>query len=122
MYEAHWELDDKPFRNTPDPHYLFFSRQHEEALTRMLYAITEGQGAMMLTGDYGCGKTLLTRTLLDELSPDKYEVALIPYPNLTAIELLREILDQFGYDAQSFDKVQLLRTLKIGRASCRERV
>lgn len=111
MYEAYWELDDKPFRNTPDPHYLFFSRQHEEALTRMLYAITEGEGAMMLTGEYGCGKTLLARALLDELDPERFEVALIPYPNLTAEELLREILRQFGQNVREKNKTDLLHLL-----------
>lgn len=98
MYEEHWGLIDKPFRNTPDPHYLYFSRQHEEALTRMLYAITEGQGAMLLTGDYGCGKTMLSRALLDELDPTRFEVAAIPYPNLTAEDLLRQMLAQCGVE------------------------
>jgi len=111
MYEKYWSLNDKPFRNTPDPHYLFFSRQHEEALTRMLYTITEGQGAMMLTGDYGCGKTLLCRALLDELDPARFEVALVPYPNLTATEFLQEILRQFGYETEGLSKVELLHQL-----------
>ena len=53
MYEKHWGLVDKPFRNTPDPNYFYFSRQHEEALTRMLYCILEGQGGMMLSGEVG---------------------------------------------------------------------
>ena len=84
MYKQYWQLNDKPFRNTPDLHYLFFSKQHEEALTRLLYTITEGQGAMMFTGDYGCGKTLLCRSLVDELDPRNYELELVPYPNLSA--------------------------------------
>jgi general secretion pathway protein A len=112
MYEKYWSLNDRPFRNTPDPHYLYFSRQHEEAMTRMLYTITEGQGAMMLTGDYGCGKTLLSHILLDELDPERFEVALIHYPNLSATELLQEILRQFGYDTQGMNKVQLLQLLQ----------
>lgn len=111
MYERYWSLLEKPFRNTPDPRYLFFARQHEEALTRMLYTITENQGAMLLTGDYGCGKTLVTRTLLDELDPDRFEVALIPYPNLNATEFLQEILRQFGYETQGLGKVECLRCL-----------
>lgn len=111
MYERYWQLEDKPFRNTPDPHYLFFSKRHEEALTRMLYCITEGQGAMMLTGEYGCGKTMLSRVLLDELDPERYEVAYIPYSSLTATEFLVEILRQFGCDVTGRSKVQLLHAL-----------
>lgn len=112
MYEQYWRLTDKPFRNTPDPRYLYFSRQHEEALTRALYAITESQGAMMLTGDCGCGKTLITRAIVDELDPERFEAALIPHPNLAADEFLREILRQFGYDPVGMDKSRLLRALE----------
>ncbi len=111
MYEAYWQLTDKPFRNTPDPHYLYFAKQYEEALTRMLYAVTEGQGAMLLTGEVGCGKTMLSRAILDELDPERYEVALVPYPNLSAEDLLREILGQFGYEAKGLTKAQLLQLL-----------
>lgn len=111
MYEKYWSLADKPFRNTPDPHYFYFSRQHEEALTRALYVITEGQGAMMLTGDCGCGKTMVTRTLVDELDPDRFEVALLAYPNLSASGFLSELLRQFGYEPSGWEKAQMLKNL-----------
>ncbi|MDR1521056.1 MAG: AAA family ATPase [Planctomycetota bacterium] len=112
MYEEYWRLADKPFRNTPDPHYLFFSRQYEEALARALYVVTEGQGAMLLTGDCGCGKTLLTRVMLDELDPARFEAALVAYPNLQPTELLGEILGQFGFrNISGWSKVRMLDTL-----------
>jgi type II secretory pathway predicted ATPase ExeA len=111
MYEAYWDLHDKPFRNTPDPCYLFFSPRHEEALARMLYAISEGHGAMMLTGEVGCGKTLLSRVLLDELDPSRYEVALVTNACLSPEEFLREILRQFGVPVEGLDKAELLGTL-----------
>lgn len=111
MYEKYWNLLDKPFRNTPDPHYFFFARQYEEALARALYVVTEGQGAMLLTGDCGCGKTLLTRVLVDELDSARYEVALVPYPNLSPEEFLGEILRQFGFQTAGWSKSRMLETL-----------
>ncbi len=113
MYEDYWRLRDKPFRNTPDPRYFYFARQYEEALARALYVVTEGQGgAMLLTGDCGCGKTLLTRVLVDELDPARFEVALVPYPNLEPSELLGEILRQFGFpDAPEWTKARMLERL-----------
>lgn len=111
MYEKHWSLQDKPFRNTPDPKYFYFAPQYEEALSRALYVITEGQGAMLLTGDCGCGKTLLIRVLIDELDPDRFEVALIQNPNMSPRELLQEILRQFGFDAAGWDKSKMYETL-----------
>ena len=111
MYEEYWKLGDKPFRNTPDPHYFFFARQYEEALARALYVVTEGQGAMLLTGDCGCGKTMLTRILVDELDPERFEVALVSHPNLNPEELLAEILRQFGFEPAGWPKSQMLETL-----------
>ncbi|MFH0909915.1 MAG: AAA family ATPase [Planctomycetota bacterium] len=112
MYEAYWNLAEKPFMNTPDSRFLYFSRQHEESLTRMLYAITEDKGAMLLTGDYGCGKTLLSRTLLERLDPARYDMALLPHPNLSAVEFLQEILYQFGYESpRTENKAELLHLL-----------
>ncbi|MDR1535848.1 MAG: AAA family ATPase [Planctomycetota bacterium] len=112
MYEEYWKLADKPFRNTPDPRYLFLTRQYEEALARALYVLTEGQGAMLLTGDCGCGKTLLTRVIVDELDPARFEAALVTYPNLDPAQLLGEILGQFGFpDTSGWPKVRLLGAL-----------
>ncbi len=112
MYEQYWKLNDNPFRNTPDPRYFYFARQYEEALARALYVVTEGQGAMLLTGDCGCGKTLLTRVLVDELDPARFEVALIPYPNLEPRELLGEILRQFGFDIVGLTRPEMIERME----------
>ncbi|MBP5232911.1 MAG: AAA family ATPase [Planctomycetes bacterium] len=108
MYEKHWGLVDKPFRNTPDPHYFYFSPQHEEALARMLYCILEGQGGMLLSGEVGCGKTMLARVVLDSLDPERFEAAYLTYSSLNAGEFLREILRQFGVVTDQSDKARLL--------------
>ena len=121
MYEKYWKLNDKPFRNTPDPHYFYFARQYEEALARALYVVTEGQGAMLLTGDCGCGKTLLTRALVDELDPARFEVALIPYPNLEPQELLGEILRQFGFDIAGLTKPEMFERMENFLLAARKR-
>lgn len=111
MYEKHWGLSDKPFRNTPDPHYFYFSPQHEEALARMLYCLLEGQGGMLLSGEVGCGKTMLARVLLDTLDAERFEVAYLTYSSLHAAEFLREILRQFGVITDQHDKAKLLSFL-----------
>ncbi|MBD3167091.1 AAA family ATPase [bacterium] len=98
MYLEFWELSEKPFENTPDPRFFFQSRQHREALMRILYSIHETKGAALLTGEYGCGKTTLIRTVLSELDPMLYPVVLLTNPRWTADELLREILYQLGTD------------------------
>ncbi len=112
MYEDYWGLKEKPFENTPDPHFLYYSSKHEEALSRMLYAVRERKGAAMLSGEYGSGKTLLSRALLEELSSDpRYQTVLIFNPRIPPIEFLQEIVYQLGGDDSSQSKTKLLRSL-----------
>ena len=96
MYQEYWGLKEKPFENTPDPRFLYYSHEHEEAISRMLYAVTERKGAAMLTGEYGCGKTLMSRLLFEKLPEDKYEIGLITNPALKPAELLNEICFQIN--------------------------
>lgn len=112
MYEEYWGLKEKPFENTPDPKFLYRSTQHEEALSRLLYAIRERKPAAMLTGEYGSGKTLLSRVLLEELSKERYKVALIFNPKLNSLEFLQEITFQLGEDLSPLNsKRELLNSL-----------
>ena len=96
MYEEHWGLKEKPFENTPDPRFLYLSQQHEEALMRLLYAVEERKGGAMLTGVFGCGKTLLGYALLDKLDKAKFRAAFLTNPQLEPIELLRAIAYNLG--------------------------
>lgn len=113
MYEAYWHLKEKPFENTPDPKFVYYSKKHEEALMRLLYAIKEEKGAAMLTGDYGSGKTVLTRIIIEELIKNKtYDAALITHPQLTPIQFIEEILYQFLNEHVKGTKPQLLHILQ----------
>lgn len=112
MYEGYWKLKGKPFENTPDPRFLYYSQRHEEALSRMFYVIKERKGAAMLTGEYGSGKTLLSRVLLKELSSGQYQTALIFNPRLPALEFIKEIIYQLGGDTSALkSKTALLHKL-----------
>ncbi len=111
MYEEYWGLTEKPFENTPDPHFLYHSSKHEEAFSRLLYAIRERKGAAMLSGEYGSGKTLLSRALLEELDKERYQVVLIFNPNLPLIEFLKEIIYQLGGNSSFNTKTELLHIL-----------
>ena len=108
MYEKYWKLQQKPFENTPDPHFFYYSRKHEEALSRMLYAVRERKGAAILTGDPGCGKTLLSRVLLKELNTEEYQLAFIFNPRLSPLNLMKEIVYQLDSRISSSSKINLL--------------
>lgn len=113
MYEQYWGLTEKPFDNTPDPRFMYYSKQHEEALAVLLYAIKEEKGAAMLTGEYGSGKTVLSRIIIDELMKNKaYEVALIIYPQLTPTQFMQEIIYQLKNEQAKGSKPQLLHLMQ----------
>ncbi len=112
MYEAYWKFREKPFENTPDPRFLYHSQRHEEALSRMLYVVSERKSAAMLTGEYGSGKTLLSRLLLKELSSEQYQTVYIFNPRFPSLELVKEILYQLGGDVSSSEyRIDLLHRL-----------
>jgi general secretion pathway protein A len=117
MYEEYWGLKEKPFENTADPRFFYCSSQHEEALMRLLYAAREAKAAVMLCGECGSGKTLLSRVLLNRLSQEekKYLVALIVNPAISAVELIEEIVYQLdtGNSFKTGRKSELLRNLNI---------
>lgn len=117
MYEEYWGLTEKPFENTPDPRFIYFSSQHEEALSRFLYVVKEGKGAAMLTGVFGCGKTLLGRTLLKELDKDIYRSAFIANPFLSYEELLMHIVYKLGGRDLPTRKSEVLVNIILERLS-----
>ena len=112
MYEAYWGLKEKPFQNTPDPRFLYHSQQHEEALSRLNYAIQERVGAAVLTGTFGCGKTILAYSLLKSLAGEKYKVAYIANPRLDEVDLLRMIAHQLGSGDPPLRKMDVLTLLQ----------
>lgn len=111
MYLTYWGLKEKPFENTPDPKYMYYSIRHKEALLNLLYAVSENKGAALLTGDIGCGKTLIARTLVSRLDPEEFEIALITNPRFDEQEFIREILYQFGVDSIAAKKLETVHTL-----------
>lgn len=78
---------------SPDPHYLYMSEGHREALAHLLYGAEQSGGFVQLTGEVGTGKTTLCRCLLEQL-PAHVDVALVLNPRLTDIELLATLCDE----------------------------
>ncbi|MGS0825343.1 AAA family ATPase [Shewanella sp. 0m-8] len=95
MYKAFFGLNDNPFSIAPNPHYLFLSDRHREALAHLTYGLGETGGFVLLTGEVGTGKTTVSRCLLQQL-PDNTDTAFILNPSLTESELLATLCDELG--------------------------
>jgi general secretion pathway protein A len=94
MYKKFFGLKQEPFSIAPDPHYLFMSGRHREALAHLLYGVRGGGGFVLLTGEIGAGKTTVCRCFLEQV-PRRTNVAYIFNPRQTAEELLETICEEF---------------------------
>lgn len=97
MYLAHYGLAKRPFTKTPDPEFLFPSRQHAEALARLSHALEEREVAV-LTGEVGAGKTTLSRALVDAFA-EACRFSFVVNPALPPAQLLEAIAGGFGLPA-----------------------
>jgi len=110
VYLEFYQLKERPFDLTPNPRFLYLSKQHREAINHLLYAIYQRKGFALLTGEVGAGKTTVCRLLLDQLD-QKYATALILNPILTGDQLIRAIALEFGLDVIGRDRLESLDTL-----------
>ncbi|MFH1339070.1 MAG: AAA family ATPase [Candidatus Omnitrophota bacterium] len=109
MYEQFWNLKEKPFQNTPDPRYLYLSSQHEDALMKLTYVVAQGLGCGMLSGVFGCGKTLLGKAILNDLGKNRYRCAYVSNPCVSEpAELLRAVVRSLSPQSLPEKKTELL--------------
>ena len=108
-YEPHWGLQRRPFENVPDPTFYVPSAKHEAAMASMLYGIHTRKGIVMLTGEIGSGKTLLSRAVILKLPRSRYEIGLLSNPTIPGNEFLGEILFQLGLNSGGSRGEQLRR-------------
>lgn len=106
MYNQYFHFSELPFSIATDPHFIYMSPRHQEALAHLLYGINFGGGFVALTGEVGTGKTTLCHCLLQQI-PQNIDIALILNSKLNVIELLATICDELGI---IYDKNQ--QTLK----------
>ena len=112
MYKSFYNLKSNPFEITPDPSFLFPTKQHNEALASLYYGVRRHKGFVVLTGEVGTGKTLLLRCLLQLLMrSNDVAYAYVFNGRLSPIEFLHYIASDFGLPAANKNKSELLHEL-----------
>ncbi len=110
MYTSFFGLQRNPFKLTPDPEFLFPSKEHQKALTYLNYGISSNTGFILVTGEVGTGKTTIIRKILKCLDED-IRIARVNNTLVTSEQLISMINDEFGLDTQGKDKTRMLREL-----------
>jgi type II secretory pathway predicted ATPase ExeA/pSer/pThr/pTyr-binding forkhead associated (FHA) protein len=110
MYKESFKLKELPFRLSPDPEFLYLSKDHSRAKAYMESTVWFTDGFVIITGEVGAGKTTLIETFLRELEKDVL-VAQVNQTQISAVEFLQIVLVQFGFKPFKMKKVELLATL-----------
>jgi type II secretory pathway predicted ATPase ExeA len=110
MYLELFKLRELPFRLSPDPQFLYLSKQHARAKAYMESTIWFTDGFVVITGEIGAGKTTLIESFLQEIQRDVV-VAQIGQTQVSVVAFLQSVLVQFGFSPFKMKKAELIATL-----------
>ena len=111
MYLEHFGLNSPPFKITPATHFFFSGANRGEILDALIYAITESEGIIKVTGEVGSGKTMLSRMVLEQL-PKQVECVYLANPSLSRDEMLHAIADGLGLNLEGQRVNVIMQTLQ----------
>jgi len=111
-YLDHFKFDKAPFGLTPDPEFVYWSKQHARAKAYMESTIWLSDGFVVITGEIGAGKTTLLQSFLGELDDDVV-YAVVSQTQLTSTQFLQAVLTEFGFKPFNKKKVELLDMLNM---------
>ena len=117
MYESWYGFSEKPFTIVPNPRFLYRSEKHANALTYLEYALGEGTGFTLLTGEIGTGKTTLIRHILNQAG-DRKNIAVVFNTNVNTDQLFELILREFEIEPVPGDKARNLDLLNHFLINC----
>jgi general secretion pathway protein A len=86
-----------PFADTFAVHDPFQSDAEKIIVQKILALIRQGKN-LAIYGEAGTGKSMLTKTIINQLDTKEFRIAIIPYGGLNPPVLLRELCDEFGID------------------------
>ncbi|WP_019555680.1 ExeA family protein [Thiomicrorhabdus arctica] len=100
MYRKYFGLTNLPFKTTPDISVFYKHGSRQEILEALVYTVTRGEGIVKVTGEVGCGKTMLLRLLAHSL-PECFSIVYINSPNLSAKDMILYICSELEIDVDS---------------------
>lgn len=107
MYCQFYGLKERPFNVTSDPAFFFSSKKHKEAISHLVYGVSQRKGIIVLTGEIGTGKTTICRFFLNHVGKN-VKTAFILNPAFSETQLLESIIKDFGISPKSKSKLDMV--------------
>jgi len=125
MYYDFFGLTHAPFKITPDTDVFFEGGNRGAILEALIYAISNGEGIIKVTGEVGSGKTMLCRVLQTRLPPN-VETVYLANPSVSPEEILHaiafEMQLQVPKDASRLEVMHALNDYLVARHSQQRQV
>ena len=107
MYYQFYGLKERPLNVTSDPSFFYESKKHQEALSHLIYGVTQRKGIVVITGEIGTGKTTLCRFFLSKLEKN-VKTAFILNPYFSEMQLLEAIVKDLGISPKNASRLSLV--------------
>jgi type II secretory pathway predicted ATPase ExeA len=95
MYEAHFGLTESPFHIAPDLRFFVETAPHRAAIETLRQGFAHGDEFLLLTGDFGTGKTIVARRLFEEAPRERDLVGQLTSQRIEGDELFERIAEVF---------------------------
>lgn len=112
QYKPNWDklgVVVPPFTIEADPRFMYLSTETRRALSKVSYMVEAGQGASVIVGEIGTGKTTLASWFHSRYDrrPDFIAAKIDEAPKKSGLLLLRRIAAEFGLRTRRATEDQL---------------
>ena len=113
MYYDHFHLKEHPFRLTCDGRFFYEGPEQAHALSMLEYALIKKHGVMLLSGQAGCGKTMLLEHFLERIDKT-YPLLRFADGAVPELEFLLMMAQHLELDVEGQGRRRLLESITLG--------
>jgi general secretion pathway protein A len=98
-YLSYYGLREAPYSTNPDERLLYLTDQHQDAIAMVGHVVENKEGAGLIVGEQGTGKTTIMRRIVSLMNDaEGFRVAVVETAehSPTLFQLVKEILESFG--------------------------
>ena len=111
FYLEAFNLREAPFTLTPDRQFFYEGGHRGEILQALVFASRNTEGVVIVTGEVGTGKTMLSRMLI-EARPAKLEIVYIANPAMTRDEIVSVVARELRMKVANMRPAEILDALQ----------